>query len=977
MLLQTLAIPTILLVIFIWVVQPKQRHGKIAPGPKALPIIGNLHMLGKLPHRTLQTFARKYGPIMSLKLGQVQAIVVSSPETAELFLKTHDTVFASRPKIQASEYLSHGTKGLVFSEYSAYWRKVRKVCTLQLLSASKVDMFAPLRRQELGVLVKSLRNSAASREVVDLSEVLGELMENIVYKMVLGRARDHRFELKGLVHQVMNLVGAFNLADYMPWLGAFDPQGITRRLKKASKEIDQFLEQIIQDHEHNQYDNYKVQKAPHNNKDFVDILLSLMNQPIDLQGHQNVIDRTNIKAIILDMIMAAFDTSSTTVEWAMSELLRHQSVMKRLQDELENVVGMNRHVEEIDLEKLAYLNMVVKETLRLHPVAPLLVPRESREDVTIDGYFIKKKSRIIVNAWAIGRDPKVWHNPLMFDPKRFENCNVDIRGSDFRVIPFGSGRRGCPGIHMGLTTVKLVLAQLVHCFNWVLPLDMSPDELDMNEIFGLTTPRSKHLLATPVYRLAHPPGPKPLPIIGNLHMLGKLPHRSLQALAKKYGPIMSIKLGQVPTIVVSSPETAELFLKTHDTVFASRPKTQASEYMSYGTKGLVFSEYGPYWRNMRKFCTTQLLSASKVDMFAPLRREELGLFVKSLEKAASSRDVVNISEQVGELMSNIVYKMILGRNKDDRFDLKGLTHEALHLSGVFNMADYVPWARAFDLQGLKRKFKKSKKAFDQVLEQTIKDHEDPTDSDKKSVHNSEDFVAILLSLMHQPMDQHEQKHVIDRTNVKAIILDMIGGSFDTSTSAIEWAMTELLRHPRVMKTLQDELNSVVGINKKVEESDLAKLPYLNMVVKETLRLYPVVPLLVPRESLENITINGYYIEKKSRILINAWAIGRDPKVWCNNAEMFYPERFMNNNVDIRGHDFQLIPFGSGRRGCPGIQLGLTSVGLILAQLVHCFNWELPLGISPDDLDMTEKFGITIPRCKPLLAIPTYRLLNKA
>ncbi|KAG5007619.1 hypothetical protein JHK85_026161 [Glycine max] len=299
----------------------------------------------------------------------------------------------------------------------------------------------------------------------------------------------------------MNLVGAFNLADYMPWLGAFDPQGITRRLKKASKEIDQFLEQIIQDHEHNQYDNYKVQKAPHNNKDFVDILLSLMNQPIDLQGHQNVIDRTNIKAIILDMIMAAFDTSSTTVEWAMSELLRHQSVMKRLQDELENVVGMNRHVEEIDLEKLAYLNMVVKETLRLHPVAPLLVPRESREDVTIDGYFIKKKSRIIVNAWAIGRDPKVWHNPLMFDPKRFENCNVDIRGSDFRVIPFGSGRRGCPGIHMGLTTVKLVLAQLVHCFNWVLPLDMSPDELDMNEIFGLTTPRSKHLLATPVYRL--------------------------------------------------------------------------------------------------------------------------------------------------------------------------------------------------------------------------------------------------------------------------------------------------------------------------------------------------------------------------------------------------------------------------------------------------------------------------------------------
>nr|KYP40176.1 Cytochrome P450 71A1 [Cajanus cajan] len=458
-------------------------------------------------------------------------------------------------------------------------------------------------------------------------------------------------------------------------------------------------------------------------------------------------------------------------------------------------------------------------------------------------------------------------------------------------------------------------------------------------------------------------------------MLGKLPHRSLQTLAKKYGPIMSIKLGQVSTIVVSSPEAAELFLKTHDTVFASRPKTQASEYMSYGSKGMVFSEYGPYWRNVKKLCTTQLLSASKVEMFAPLRREELGLFVKSLEKAAASRDVVNVSEQVGELISNIVYKMILGSNNDDRFDLKGLTQEVLHLCGVFNMADYIPWADFFDLQGLKGKFMKTIKAFDQVFEQIIKDHEYPFGSNKKSVY-SEDFVDILLSFMHQPMNKHEQKHVIDRTNIKAIILDMIAGAFDTSAVVIEWAMSELVRHPRVMKRLQEELNNVVGTNKQVEESDLTKLPYLNMVVKETLRLYPVGPLLVPRESLQDITINGYYIKKKSRILINAWAIGRDSKVWSDNAEIFYPERFVNKNIDIRGHDFQLIPFGSGRRGCPGIQLGLTTVGLVLAQLVHCFNWELPFGMSPNDLDMTEKFGLSLPRNTHLLAIPTYRLFNK-
>ncbi|KAJ1405679.1 Cytochrome P450 [Sesbania bispinosa] len=196
----------------------------------------------------------------------------------------------------------------------------------------------------------------------------------------------------------------------------------------------------------------------------------------------------------------------------------------------------------------------------------------------------------------------------------------------------------------------------------------------------------------------HPPGPKALPIIGNLHMLGKLPHRTLQSLAKKYGPIMSLKLGQIPTIVVSSPESAELFLKTHDTVFSSRPKTFASNYISYGNKGLVFTEYGDYWRNVRKLCTIHLLHSSKVEMFASLRKEELRLLVKSLQKAATSHEVVDIHNIVAELIENVTYKMILGRSKDQRFDLKGLVHEALKLNAAFNLADYVPWLAVFDLQ---------------------------------------------------------------------------------------------------------------------------------------------------------------------------------------------------------------------------------------------------------------------------------------
>jgi cytochrome P450 len=181
-----------------------------------------------------------------------------------------------------------------------------------------------------------------------------------------------------------------------------------------------------------------------------------------------------------------------------------------------------------------------------------------------------------------------------------------------------------------------------------------------------------------------------------------------------------------------------------------------------------------------------------------------------------------------------------------------------------------------------------------------------------------------------------------------------------------------MKHPRVMKKVQKELEDVVGLERMVEESDLDSLEYLDMVLKETFRLHPIAPLLLPHLAMEDCTVNGLHIPQNSRVIINVWAIGRDPSVW-SDAEKFFPERFVGSNIDVRGRDFQLIPFGSGRRGCPGMQLGLTVVRLVVAQLVHCFDWELPDNMLPTELDMTEEFGLTTPRAKHLLAFPTYRL----
>ncbi|KAF7819857.1 cytochrome P450 CYP736A12-like [Senna tora] len=440
-----------------------------------------------------------------------------------------------------------------------------------------------------------------------------------------------------------------------------------------------------------------------------------------------------------------------------------------------------------------------------------------------------------------------------------------------------------------------------------------------------------------------PPGPPAWPVIGNLHMLGKLPHRSLQTLSNKYGSIMSLRLGQVHAVVISSSEAVELLLKTNDAVFASRPKSEASDIMSYGSKGLGFSEYGPYWRNMRKLCTLHLLSVSKVESFEGLRREELGRVVESLERAVAAREMVDVTRVVTDVIESIVYKMVLGAEKDEKCDLKECIQEGMRLSIAFNVADYVPCLGGLDLQGIKRAMKKISKSYDEVLEKIIKEHEEAINSNTQK--GQQHFVDILLSLMHHCVDG--QNYGIDRTNMKAILLDMIVAALETSSSAILWALSSLLRNPRVMKTLQHELDTVIGTKRMVDETDLSKLSYLEMVIKETLRLYPG-GAFIPRETTKDVVVDGYgyYIKK---------------------------ERFKDKDMDFRGLEyFEFIPFGVGRRGCPGVHLGLITVKLVLAQLIHSFSWELPWGLNPNDLDMSEGFGLSLPRANNLLAVPTSR-----
>ncbi|CAI9109292.1 OLC1v1009094C1 [Oldenlandia corymbosa var. corymbosa] len=472
-------------------------------------------------------------------------------------------------------------------------------------------------------------------------------------------------------------------------------------------------------------------------------------------------------------------------------------------------------------------------------------------------------------------------------------------------------------------------------------------------------------------RYGLPPGPNGLPILGNLHCLGKNLHQDLCKLSKKYGPIMYLRIGYVPTVVVSSPAAAEKFLKTHDHVFANRPYHQGSWYLCYHQRNLTFSKDNLYWRNMRQICSSNLFSNRRVASFESMRREEVRLMIESLKRAASNGVSVDLSSEIRSLSANMSCLMIFGKKyldkdfEDRRFG--DVIREALHISGHPNFGDYFPLLRIFDIQRLTRRFKEIAKNYDDLIEKIIVDH---LDHSQEHQETKEDFVDILMD----SMESEEFEFEFDRRHLKAVLLDMLTASMDSTTATIEWTISELLRHPGIMWKLQKEIEQRVGMDRFVEESDLEGLTYLDMVMKESMRLHPASALTLPHVSTEDCIVDGHHIEKNTQLLANIWAIGRDPSVWPD-PESFLPERFTGTNVDLLGNDFKLIPFGSGRRSCPGLELAVTVVRFIVAQLVHCFDWELSDNIEPSDLDMSESFGTVTSRAKPLEVIPTYRLHN--
>ncbi|MED6118229.1 hypothetical protein PIB30_000856 [Stylosanthes scabra] len=476
-----------------------RRQTNRPPGPPGLPIIGNLHQLGPKPHVTLSTLSKTYGPLMSLQLGSVTVVIASSPSAAQEILQRHDSSFSDRPIPDVITAQPNVLDTLAWSPGGPRWRSRRRLCTTKIFTNQRLDLLQHLRQHKVQQLVQHLHQKSAARTPVNIGEVAFATMLNLVSNTVFSEdVVDPEFksagEFKEVVWRIMEDAGRVNVSDYFPAVKWLDLQGVKRHVTvsylRIHKLFDEMIGKRVRDRD----------TCGARGDDFLDVLLDQCEQQEDDNNDDSeslTID--NIKPMLLDLFIAGSDTSGSTIEWAMAELLHNPEIMHKARNELNQVIGTtNNQVKESDIPRLEYMEAIVKETLRLHPSVPLLLPYLAGNDVQVNGYTIHKGDQVLINAWSIGRDPQYWDDPLAFRPERFLRSKIDFKGRNFEYLPFGAGRRICPGLPLANRMITLVVAALVHSFEWKLPEGVTPESLDMTEQYGITLKRLTPLCAIPI-----------------------------------------------------------------------------------------------------------------------------------------------------------------------------------------------------------------------------------------------------------------------------------------------------------------------------------------------------------------------------------------------------------------------------------------------------------------------------------------------
>ncbi|KAA8518636.1 hypothetical protein F0562_016110 [Nyssa sinensis] len=474
----------------------KSRSYRLPPGPAGWPVFGNMLDLGTMPHKTLAGLKQYYGPVVWLKLGSLNTMVILTAKAATELFKNHDLSFAERTVTYLMQSHDYNKGSLALAPYGTYWRVLRRICTVEMLVNKRINETVSIRRKcvdDMLLWIQKEANSGAKERAIHLARFVFLASFNMLGNLMLSRDlvdpdSKEGSEFFSAMMGLMEWTGHPNIADLFPWLRRLDFQGLRKKmdrdLGKALMIASGFVKERIKER----------QEGGERKKDFLDVLLEFEGNGKD---EPSKLSEQDINIFILEIFLAGSETTSSTIEWAMTELLCNPKSMIKVKAELAKVVGPKKKFEESDIDNAHYLLAVVKETLRLHPPIPFLVPRKAIQETNFLGYHIPKNTQLFVNAWAIGRDPECWDDPNSFKPERFLGSKIDYKGQHFEMIPFGAGRRMCAGVPLAHRMLHLGLGSLLHEFDWEFDGHVTRETMDMKDKMGVTVRKLEPLKVVP------------------------------------------------------------------------------------------------------------------------------------------------------------------------------------------------------------------------------------------------------------------------------------------------------------------------------------------------------------------------------------------------------------------------------------------------------------------------------------------------
>ncbi|MQL74318.1 hypothetical protein Taro_006675 [Colocasia esculenta] len=475
-----------------WKARKEEGETSLPPGSRGLPLLGYLPFLKPDLHRCFADLARTYGPIVGLRLGSRLCVVLSSPATVEEALRDGDVIFANHDVPAVALASVYEGQDLVWLPYGPHWRMLRKVSVRELLSPANIESLSTVRRREVERMLEEVRRMAG--EPVALGDLVSAVTMNATTMMmwggrVSGEGNNLGREFRQVINDIIQGMGELNVSDFFPALAWLDLQGMGRQMRRLSSWVDRILDSIIEQRLSTAESGEEGSDAAavvNKSRDFLQVMVELLRNG-DSEAPLTMI---HVKALFQDLVGAGIDTTTTTVEWAMAELLHNPHMMARVKEEIEAVVGTDGTVEEPHLPMLHYLDAVVREVLRLHPVFPL-IPHRPSSTCTV------REARWSSIFGLYTETPSFGSYASKFEPERFLSggCKVDYTGNSFHYLPFGVGRRICPAMSLGKRMVKLILASLLHRIDWSLPDGV---KLDLAEKFGFVMKKEQALVAVPM-----------------------------------------------------------------------------------------------------------------------------------------------------------------------------------------------------------------------------------------------------------------------------------------------------------------------------------------------------------------------------------------------------------------------------------------------------------------------------------------------